>query len=308
MAPTVILDVDTGVDDALAILYATRHPDVRMLGITCVDGNTNLAQVCRNTLQVLDAAEAGPIPVAAGAARPLMGPVGDSSHVHGDDGLAGLANRDTSRTLDPRHAIELMRDLVEESDEPVTLVPVGPLTNIALFVSTFPATAAKVERIVLMGGSASGGNVTATAEFNVWHDPEAAHIVFSSSIPLTMYGLDVFYDLTLGEREVAELRAAGTPASTLGADISDYRLNSPDADMTLGDYGAVATMLHPELATGIPMLVSVDTSFGPGRGQTICDQRPKTGDPSDTRLGRECTVIVDVDAEAMVRLWIDRMK
>ena len=78
--------------------------------------------------------------------------------------------------------------------------------------------------------------------------------------------------------------------------------------MTLGDYGAVATMLHPELATGIPMLVSVDTSFGPGRGQTICDQRPKTGDPSDTRLGRECIVIVDVDAEAMVRLWIDRMK
>jgi pyrimidine-specific ribonucleoside hydrolase len=308
MAFNVILDVDTGVDDALAILYATRHPDVSVLGITCVDGNTNLAQVCHNTLQVLDAAGAAPIPVAAGAATPLMGPVGDSSHVHGDDGLAGLAHHNTQRQLDPRHAIELIRVLVEESREPVTLVPIGPLTNIALFLSTFPATAAKVQQIVLMGGSASGGNVTATAEFNVWHDPEAAHIVFSSAIPLTMYGLDVFNDLTMGASEVAELREAGTPASILGADITDYRLNSPDGEMTLGDYGAIATLVHPELATGIPMLVSVDTSSGPGRGQTICDQRPSSGDPSDIRLGRECTVIVDVDAESMVRLWIDRMK
>jgi len=158
MAPTVILDVDTGVDDALAILYATRHPDVSVLGITCVDGNTNLAQVCHNTLQVLDAAGAAPIPVAAGAATPLMGPVGDSSHVHGDDGLAGLAHHNTQRQLDPRHAIELIRDLVEESREPVTLgPPSGPLTNIALFLSYFPATADKsATNRAEWGGSASG--------------------------------------------------------------------------------------------------------------------------------------------------------
>jgi len=141
---SIILDVDTGVDDAFAILYATRNPEIMVLGITCVDGNTSLKNVCKNTLQVLDMAGASSIPVAAGANEPLMGTageLGDASHVHGGDGLAGLSNSETSRTLDNRHAIELIRDLIENSKDPVTLVPIGPLTNIALFISTFPETA-----------------------------------------------------------------------------------------------------------------------------------------------------------------------
>jgi pyrimidine-specific ribonucleoside hydrolase len=307
----IILDVDTGVDDAFAILYATRNPEIKVLGITCVDGNTGLEQVCKNTLQVLDMAGASSIPVAAGANEPLMGTageLGDASHVHGGDGLAGLSNSETSRTLDNRHAIELIRDLIENSKDPVTLVPIGPLTNIALFISTFPETAKKLERIVLMGGSASGGNVTAAAEFNVWHDPEAAHIVFNSGLPLTMYGLDVFYDLKVDETHLKTLRETGSTAANFAADLIEFRLGSLGSEMCLGDYGAVATLLHPDLTESTVMNVVVDSSQGPGRGQTICDARLEAPELYDFRAGKECTVILKVDSDAMVKLWMEQMK
>jgi pyrimidine-specific ribonucleoside hydrolase len=308
MPKHVILDVDTGVDDAFALLYATRHPELTVLGITCVDGNTDVLQVCRNTLQVLDMAGAGDIPVARGAGQPLMGGVDSAEHVHGGDGLAGLSTTLTTRELDPRHAIELMRDLVEGAVEPVTLVPIGPLTNVALFISTFPDTAQKVERIFLMGGSASGGNMTASAEFNVWHDPEAAHIVFTSGIPLTMYGLDVFYDLKVDEQHVNELREADSECASFAADLIDFRLSAMDSDMSLGDYGAIASLLYPELTTSLVMNVAVDTSQGPGRGQTICDRRPDIPELYGRQIGNRCSVILEVDADAMVRLWLDQMK
>ncbi|MDE0868561.1 MAG: nucleoside hydrolase [Aquiluna sp.] len=311
MTVSIILDVDTGVDDAFAILYATRNPEIMVLGITCVDGNTSLKNVCKNTLQVLDMAGASSIPVAAGANEPLMGTageLGDASHVHGGDGLAGLSNSETSRTLDNRHAIELIRDLIENSKDPVTLVPIGPLTNIALFISTFPETAKKLERIVLMGGSASGGNVTAAAEFNVWHDPEAAHIVFNSGLPLTMYGLDVFYDLKVDETHLKTLRETGSTAANFAADLIEFRLGSLGSEMCLGDYGAVATLLHPDLTESTVMNVVVDSSQGPGRGQTICDARLEAPELYDFRAGKECTVILKVDSDAMVKLWMEQMK
>ena len=311
MTVNIILDVDTGVDDAFAILYATRNPEITVLGITCVDGNTSLKNVCQNTLQVLDMAGASSIPVAAGANEPLMGTagdLGDASQVHGGDGLAGLSNSGSPRSLDSRHAIELIRDLVEGSKDKVTLVPIGPLTNVALFISTFPETAKKLERIMLMGGSASGGNVTATAEFNVWHDPEAAHIVFNSGLPVTMYGLDVFYDLRVDLEHVNALREAGSVSANFAADLIEFRLQSLGSEMCLGDYGAVASLLHPGLIESKVMNVVVDTSQGPGRGQTICDARPEAPELYDFRAGKECTVILRVDADAMVKLWMEQIK
>lgn len=303
MALNLILDVDTGVDDAFALLFAARHPEINLLGVTCVDGNTDRDGVCKNTLYVLETAGAGDVPVAAGAAHPLMGPRAHGEHVHGDDGLGGLS-RPPSHSLDPRHAIELIRDLVEGSEEPVTLMPVGPLTNIALFVSTYPETAAKLERIFLMGGSASVGNVSATAEFNVWHDPEAAHIVFSSAVPITMYGLDVFYLLGVEDDDVRALRAKGSPSAVLAADLVDFRASSLGEDVTLGDYGAVCSALFPELTTSEVMHVAVDTSTGPNRGQTICDRRPIDPALYPDRLGKPCSVILAVDADEMVRRWL----
>jgi pyrimidine-specific ribonucleoside hydrolase len=305
MAHDIILDVDTGVDDAFALLYAARAPELNVLGVTCVDGNTGVEQVGWNTRQVLDVAGAEEIPVALGAPHPLMGSHYDAEHVHGNDGLGGFSTKTTKRKIDPRHAVELMRDIVERHSNPVTLVPVGPLTNVALFISTYPQTATKLERIFLMGGSASVGNVTATAEFNVWHDPEAAHIVFDSGIPLTMYGLDVFYALTVDKDDLARLRGVGSECATFAADLFEFRVSALDSAATLGDYGALASLVHPELTRSETMNIQVDTSPGPTRGQTICDRRPEVPGLYPNRLGQKCSVVLDVEARAMVDLWLD---
>ena len=161
---------------------------------------------------------------------------------------------------------------------------------------------------MLMGGSASGGNVTAAAEFNVWHDPEAAHIVFNSGLPITMYGLDVFYDLRVDQEHVNTLREAGSVSANFAADLIEFRLQSLGSEMCLGDYGAVASLLHPGLVESKVMNVVVDTSQGPGRGQTICDARPEAPELYEFRAGKECTVILKVDAVSMVKLWMEQIK
>ena len=145
---SIILDVDTGIDDAFAVLFAATHPAINLLGITCVDGNTNIDNVVENTLKVLDAAQAPDIPVARGALRPLLGESHYAEYVHGADGMGDLGISPSSRKVDPRSAVELLRDLIENSSDPVTIVPLAPLTNIALFLRAFPETAKKIHRIV----------------------------------------------------------------------------------------------------------------------------------------------------------------
>ena len=141
----IILDVDTGFDDAFAVLFAALSPEVELLGITCVDGNTNVHQVVRNTLKVLDAANSAEIPVAIGATKPLVEEPLYAEHIHGKDGMGDLGLPESTRKIDPRSAIDLLRDLIEGSDEPVTLVPVAPLTNIANFITAYPEIANKLK-------------------------------------------------------------------------------------------------------------------------------------------------------------------
>lgn len=302
-----ILDVDTGIDDAFALLFAARHPDINLLGVTCVDGNTNLNQVVINTLKVLDAAGAGDIPVAKGATRPLIDEPHYAEYIHGSDGLGDLGTPLSTRKLDPRPAVELLRDLIEGSSEPVTLVPLAPLTNIALFLRSYPETAAKLERIVLMGGSASSGNATPAAEFNIWHDPEAAAIVFTSGIPITMYGLDVFMDPRVNAAQAGALIAEGNTCSTFAGRLIEHFIKQVGHEVTLGDYGAVATALKPELSTFETFKVVVDTSFGPSRGQTICDRRAwKDEEPESTHAkAPEVEVAMKIDVPAMIELWLE---
>ena len=303
----VILDVDTGIDDAFAILFAARHPSIKLLGVTCVDGNTNVAQVVANTLQVLDAAGAADIPVARGAIRPLLGQSQYAEYVHGEDGMGDLGLPPSQRSIDARSAIELIRDLVNESKEPVTLVPLAPLTNIALFLRAFPESAKKLKRIVLMGGSASAGNATPAAEFNIWHDPEAAAIVFQSGIPITMYGLDVFMRPGATSENAAQLLKSSEPAPQFAATLIQAFIERLHVSpITLGDYGAVACVIHPELFTTEVFDVVVDTSQGPARGQTICDRRApflKSIEPNDLTDSAAVRVVLDLDVEAVEQLW-----
>ncbi len=305
---SMILDVDTGVDDAFAILFAALHPQINLLGITCVDGNTNVDQVVVNTLKTLDAAGAGDIPVARGATRPLIEIPHYAEYVHGEDGMGDLGIAPSARTVDSRSAVELLRDLIEDSLDPVVLVPMAPLTNIALFLRAFPESAKKLDRIVLMGGSASGGNATASAEFNIWHDPEAAAIVFQSGVPITMYGLDVFMRPTVTDVQAARLKASDSKsaqfAGSLIAAFIDRLKSSP---VTLGDYGAVATAICPELFTIELFDVVVDTSTGPGRGATLCDRRSPFLLELENLAAVDCTkvgVVLDLDVEAVRALWL----
>ena len=189
----VILDVDTGIDDALAILLACRAPAMDVRAITCVAGNADVDQVVANTLRVLDAAGAPDIPVARGMARPLIEPPRPARHVHGEDGMGDLGLPESRRSSVDVHAVELMRATLAGATEPITLIPLAPLTNVAVLVRSYPELLERLERIVLMGGAAAVGNATAAAEFNVWHDPEAAAIVLDCGVEVTMYGLDVFY-------------------------------------------------------------------------------------------------------------------
>lgn len=303
-----ILDVDTGVDDAFAVLFAALHPAINLLGITCVDGNTNVDQVVANTLKVLDAAGAPDIPVARGAVRPLLGVSQYAEYVHGADGMGDLGIAPSHRRVDPRSAVELLRDLIEGSKDPVTLVPIAPLTNIALFLRAFPESAKKIHRIVLMGGSASAGNATAVAEFNIWHDPEAAAIVFQSGVSITMYGLDVFMRPGITSEEAVRLKSSSDSAPQFaGLLIEAFIERLHISPITLGDYGAVACAILPELFTTQIFDVVVDTSSGPARGQTICDRRDaflKDLEPLALEDSAKVGVVMDLDVEAVRQLWL----
>lgn len=277
MPRPILLDVDTGTDDALAILYAVAHPDLEVLGISCVAGNSGLDHVVTNTLKVLDAAGAHDIPVAGGAGKPLLERTRPEGAFHGADGLGGIALPDSLRKTSRLGAIEMLYQQIRTAAEPVTLVTLAPQTNIALLISQHPDVADHLERIIFMGGSAGGGNVTAVAEFNVWQDPEAASCVIESGVPTTMYGLDVFTRLAVGQGTADHFREDDHPARRLAGQLLYLRGaraagSGQDYLGLIGDAGALVMLTNPELFTLREHPVRVNLG-GIGRGQTIVDRR-----------------------------------
>jgi inosine-uridine nucleoside N-ribohydrolase len=317
VAIPVVLDVDTGVDDACALLLAALHPDLDLKAVTCVDGNAPLADVVRNTLTVLDTCGREDVPVAAGAERALLEEPADARHVHGADGLGDLDWPRSTRSPDPRHAVELLRDVLLEAAEagrPVTLVPLAPMTNIALLLRTYPAAARGIERMVFMGGAAQLGNATASAEFNVFHDPEATAIALDACVDLgvevVMYGLDVFYGPQVSHEAAADLAALhdSGPAGLAGRLIAHQceRFDSPSA--TIGDAGAVCALLAPDGLTTKKLPVRVELAGTWSRGRTIVDLRDWDGNLAHDPHGQAPAVIdvaLEVDGEGYARLWLD---
>ena len=314
MSVPVILDVDTGVDDALAIMFAVRHPGLDLLGLSCVAGNAPLAQVVDNTLRVLDAVGAPDVPVAAGAPRPLLEAPREARHVHGADGLGGIPLPPTARQPEPRAAVELLRRLILDHDRPVTLVALAPQTNLALLLRTYPEVVGNLERIVFMGGSASVGNATAVAEFNVWHDPEAAAIVLDSGVPAYMYGLDVFNRVAVDhDTAVALEHGEDRLGRVVGALIGNRVALSEDerAEYTglIGDAGAVCSIVDPVALRTEVRPVRVELA-GYGRGQTLVDRRDFSGEDMVHGLAAEWTrveIALAVDAERIARLFLDTL-
>jgi pyrimidine-specific ribonucleoside hydrolase len=307
----VILDVDTGVDDALALIAAVRHPALDLLAVSCVTGNASLERVVENTLRVLDAAGAADIPVAAGAVRPLLAPPRSAGHVHGDDGLAGIVLPESARVDDPGGAVAMLRRVILAHPEPVTIVALAPQTNLALLLRIHPEVAANIHRIVFMGGSAAIGNATAVAEFNVWHDPEAAAAVIDAGVPCYMYGLDVFMRVALAEEHAQELAGHADPGVALAGRLLSHRISfSADEEAhysgLIGDAGAVCALIDPDALTVAHLPVRVELA-GYGRGQTIVDRRERGGE--DLIHGTvdgwtPMDVALDVDADRLARVFL----
>lgn len=316
----VILDVDTGVDDACALILVSLHPDLDLRAVTCVGGNAPLPDVVRNTLTVLEACGHTQVPVAAGASHPLLERPVDARHVHGDDGMGDLGWPAPARTVDPRHAVDLLRETIDAAaadGTPVTLVPLAPLTNIALLARMYPESFGRIGRIAFMGGGAMVSNATASAEFNVFHDPEATAVVLDASVdlevPVTMYGLDVFYgpQVTLADADdLAALDEHGPGA--LAAGLVRFMSGRFDSDsMTIGDAGAVAMLVDPDAVRTQRLPVRVELSGTWTRGRTIVDTRDWTGDMEHDPHGlahAHVDVALEIDGPRVAKLWIDTIK
>ncbi len=314
----IVLDVDTGVDDACAVLLAARHPGLDLRAVTCVAGNAAVDQVVTNTLTVLDVAGRGDVPVARGVDRPLLEPARPARHVHGEDGMGDLEPAGwvtSTRSADPRHAVDLLRDVLlaaAEAGERVTLVPLAPMTNIALLLRTHPQVARGLERIVFMGGAALVGNATAAAEFNVWHDPESAAIVLDAAaglgVPVTMYGLDVFYAPRVSRSRAADLMAAPSAVARLAGALIDFQCRRfAEDDATIGDAGAVCAVLDPGGLTTRRLPVRIELAGTWTRGQTVVDQRETGLDHAHDPHGLAPAVIdvaLAVDGDRYARTWL----
>lgn len=314
----VVLDVDTGVDDACALLLAALHPALDLRAVSCVGGNAPVDDVVRNTLLVLEAAGRTDVPVARGAERPLLEAPVDARHVHGDDGMGDLGWGPPATRTDRRHA-ELLRDICRqaaETDRPVTLVPLAPLTNIALLLRTYPDAAQGISEIVFMGGAAHVGNATASAEFNVFHDPEAAAVTLDAAadlgIPVTMYGLDVFYEPVVGADVVDELIAVGgRGAAELGGRLIAFQNERFGRDAsTIGDAGAVCAVIDRAGLTTETLPLRIELAGTWSRGRTIVDRRDWSGDMAHDPHGEppvRIEVALGVDGARYAALWADTL-
>jgi purine nucleosidase len=295
----IVVDCDTGVDDALALLYLTRQPQVDIVAVGCVHGNVPVAGVARNTLQVLALAGRADIPVAVGAARPLAQALDTSEGVHGGDGLGGAARNHEGTAADGSAAEQLVR-LARQRPGELSILATGPLTNLALALLIEPGLPQLVHQVVVMGGAFSvPGNITPHAEANVFHDPEAAALVMEANWPLTVVGLDVTMATILDGDRLQRLRSSSSPRAQFSwqalqfyLDVYEQRLGRRGCPVH--DALAAAILVHPALASSDRVPVHVELHGRLTRGATLIDNRSLPS-PEPDRPAVSVVRRVDVD-------------
>ena len=278
----VILDTDPGVDDALALLLAMRSPELKIEAITAVAGNVPLELTLPNALRMVEIAGRTEIPVAAGARAPLVRRLVTAAYAHGENGLGGAVFPEPKIKALAKPASELIRNIVRKYPGEVTLLTIGPLTNVATALNSDPELAGMVQSLVMMGGSLSGGNITPAAEFNVYVDPEAARIVFQSGIPITMVGLDVTRKTSLTDDHLRVLDAGRDAVSQAAAKIARNAIqHNRDQGFLVGpnmhDSLAVAAFLDPSILKWKEYYVDVETAGELTAGETL-GYSPSAGD------------------------------
>ena len=269
----VIIDCDTGVDDALALLFALRSPALNVLGITTVAGNVQLEKVVRNTLLVVEHS-GKQVPVFRGASRPLTGSLRTAEYVHGHDGLGDIGFPDPQSNADDEHAVNFIIRTFMQATRPVDLITLAPLTNIALALSKEPKLEDRIHSLVMMAGGITGGNITPMAEFNVYTDPEAADIVLRSRIPKTMVPLEPIVEgATLQAQEVEQLEKTDTPWCWLAGRLLRKRLDRWHGPLSPCDVAAMGVAIDPTIAEAEMYHVAVELEGIHTRGMTVVDRR-----------------------------------
>lgn len=272
----ILYDCDPGHDDAIAILLAAGSPELELLGLTTVAGNQTLDNTARNACHVLQWLGREEIPVYAGCDRPMVRTRVTAGDIHGKTGLDGPVFPPLRKAVEPEHAVQFLIRTLLASQGDITVVTSGPMTNLAMALRLEPGIADKIQRIVLMGGSYTNGNVTPAAEFNILADPEAAHVCFTAGRPVTMIGLDVTRRVLCYPETVERMAKVGNAASRLFVDLMGHFCRTQKEVFgweggPLHDPVTIASLLDPELVTTKPMNARIDLSHGDSYGRTNCD-------------------------------------
>ncbi|WP_418357798.1 pyrimidine-specific ribonucleoside hydrolase RihA [Shewanella basaltis] len=307
MKRPVILDCDPGHDDAISLILALSSNKLDVLAVTTSAGNQTPDKTLNNALRVLTLLGRHDIPVAAGAPKPLARDLIIADNVHGESGLDGPKLPDPAFAPVDQTAIELMAQKVKNSPQPVTLIPTGPLTNIALFLATHPELHHNIDSIVMMGGAAGVGNWTPAAEFNIFVDPEAADMVFKSGIPIVMCGLDVTHQAQIMDEDIERIRAISNPIALCVAELLDFFMiyhRDPKWGFTgapLHDPCTIAWLLNPSLFTTVDCWVGIETKGEHTQGMTVVDRYQLTGKPHNAK------VLFTINREGFVDFIVERL-
>src|SRR5438105_13413568 len=312
MPRKLILDVDTGTDDAVAIMLAALHPDLDLIACTTVNGNAEVEYCTDNTLRVLDHIGRSDIPVYEGLRRPLVRE--DFSIPRKKEDLAGKIHGKTlpvpasSRRKSDKGAVEFLIETYRAATEEITLVPVAPLSNVAAALALAPKFADRVPEVVIMGGGHEIGNVTPSAEFNIWCDPEAAAMVFAAGFrKLTLVPLDATHKALVSREDCRKLQALGTPAGSATADFTLHRIDVHDQIQRMDSPGSapvhdalcVASLVDPKIITTRHLNVAVETDGALTLGRTVIDTHSRSGRPAN------CNVAFDADGRRFIDLLLE---
>jgi purine nucleosidase len=318
----IIFDTDPGTDDAMALMLALNSPELDIRAVTVVPGNVTAKQGLENALRMMSLANRCDIPIAAGAQHPLFQKLITAEFWHGKNGLANIELPPTKCKVDPRFGPDLIIEIVHAAPHEITLVPVGPLTNIALAIEKDPSIVPLVKEVIIMGGSISGGNVNAAAEANIYNDPEAAQIVFQAGWPLTMVGLDVGDKTLFSAKYLEQLGQTHGPMNDFIYQVAKYLV-----DLS-AKFGTSGTPMYDPLAVGVAidatlvkaplMHVDVETRGEFTRGETVANRHGAVernvlhGDryiiEGVDPVEPNAKVCVEVDADRFLQMFVSRIR